>query len=182
MRLLEALARVLTYPGKDYRERVAAAVDCAADSTAVLLCDFAREIAGLDELQLQELYTVTFDLNPTCALEVGWHLFGENYDRGMLMAKIRELMRLHGVVETAELPDHLVHVLPLLARMDQASAADFAGAVVLPALAKMVAAFKDNSNPYQHVMRAAEHAVRALCPGAPDFTAAKPEPLLKILE
>lgn len=180
MTLLEALARVLTYPGKDYRERVTAAVDRAADVNAVPLCEFSRAVAGLNEIQLQELYTVTFDLNPTCSLEVGWHLFGENYDRGMLMAKIRELMRRHGVAETAELPDHVVHVLPLLARLDPESAADFAGAVVLPALAKMLAAFKDKNNPYEHVMVAVERAVRALCPDAPDF-AAQPEPLLKVL-
>jgi nitrate reductase delta subunit len=181
MALLEALARLLTYPGKDYRERVAFAAEGAEGPTAALLGDFTAAIAGLDEVQLQELYTITFDLNPTCSLEAGWHIFGENYDRGMLMARIRELMRRHGITETGELPDHLVHVLPLLASMDPENAADFAGAVVLPALAKMLGAFKEKSNPYEHVMRAVELSVRRLCPDAPDFSA-QPEPLLKILE
>ena len=32
--------------------------------------------------QIEETFTRTFDVNPACALEVGWHLFGEEYARG----------------------------------------------------------------------------------------------------
>ena len=37
--------------------------------------------------QIQELYTRTFDINPVCTLEIGWHIFGEDYARGALLVK-----------------------------------------------------------------------------------------------
>jgi len=33
---------------------------------------------------------LTFDINPACALEVGWHLFGEDYMRGQFLVRMRE--------------------------------------------------------------------------------------------
>src|SRR6266568_3182701 len=55
----------------------------------------------------QELYVQTFEFNPACTLELGWHLFGENYERGEFLVRMREQLRRHGIAESNELPDHL---------------------------------------------------------------------------
>ena len=44
--------------------------------------EFYRNVEGRSVVEMQELYTSTFDLNPVCALEAGYHLFGEDYRRG----------------------------------------------------------------------------------------------------
>ena len=67
--------------------------------------------------ELEETYARTFDINPACALEVGWHLFGEEYARGLFLVRLRGEMREHGVEESSELPDHITHVLALIAAM-----------------------------------------------------------------
>ena len=110
----EELARLLTYPEEDG--------GCGVE-------EFAAGIAGLSLYQRQELFIQTFDLNPVCSLEMGWHLFGENYDRGLLLVKMRQLLRAHGIAEGAELPDHLPNGLRLLARMEHGEAAYFAEAI-----------------------------------------------------
>ena len=90
--------------------------------------------------ELQELYAATFDLDPHCSLEVGWHLFGENYERGEFLVKMRVELRRLGVGESTELPDHLTHALAALGRMEPQEAAEFATACLFPALDKMCAA------------------------------------------
>ena len=98
---------------------------------------------------------------------MGWHLFGENYDRGLLLVKMRQQMRAHGLAETTELPDHLTNGLRLLARMERHAGAYFAEAIVLPALEKMRQAIAGKDNPYQHVLEAARLAVREDFPDLP---------------
>lgn len=113
----------------------------------------------------QELYVQTFEFNPACTLEIGWHLFGENYERGEFLVRMREQLRRHGIAETSELPDHLCHLLLLIGRLDHEEAAELAGQFVLPALGKIKEALKDN--PYASLIAAAEANLEADYPDAP---------------
>jgi len=102
--------------------------------------------------ELEEVYTRTFDVNPACALEVGWHLFGEEYARGMFLVRMREELRKYGLPESAELTDHLTHVLAVVAAMPDDEAARFVQACVQPAVEKMKAALENKETPYKHVV------------------------------
>jgi nitrate reductase delta subunit len=182
-RVQELLAELVKYPEAGYHEHVTECRRALAEAhpaVAPLLDDFARAIAPLSTEDLQELFTRTFDLNPVCSLEIGWHLFGENYDRGALLVKMRQELRRYGLAESAELPDHLTHALVLLGRMEPERAQEFATACVLPALEKMLAAFagkaegKDsisaealtpNRTPYLNVMQAIERVLHSLYAG-----------------
>src|SRR5690348_7356817 len=108
---------------------------------------------------MQELYVQTFEFNPACTLEIGWHLFGENYERGEFLVRMREQLRRYGIAESHELPDHLTHLLPLVAAMDRDEAARFAGEFLLPALAKIRGAIHDNA--YQPVIAAIAEKLEA---------------------
>ncbi|MEP0823587.1 MAG: nitrate reductase molybdenum cofactor assembly chaperone [Ignavibacterium sp.] len=154
--VLESLAALLAYPG---RESLRDADAC---------CDaLEREIAGrvhgtvsenlrryrtalgiFSAQELEELYTRTFDLNPVCSLDIGWHLYAENYDRGTFLVEMRNALKEHGISESTELPDHLPTVLRLLARMEPDRAKALAGASVLPAVRIMTTGFTDPANPY----------------------------------
>jgi nitrate reductase delta subunit len=150
----DALARLLTYPNCDYRRQLALSIGVAPPPAGAELVRFATEIGELSTEQSQELFTRTFDLNPLCSLELGWHLFGENYERGLLLVRMREELRQAGIAETTELPDHLTHGLLLLGRLDHGRAADFAAAIVLPALMKMLDAMRGKNTTYEHLLLA----------------------------
>lgn len=108
------------------------------------------EASNID--RMQELYTRTFEINPVCALEVGWQLFGERYERGTFIVRMRQVLRDMNLPESTELPDHLVHVLQALGRMEKEEAHDFAETFVLPAMEKMLAGFKDIDNVYRGIL------------------------------
>jgi nitrate reductase assembly molybdenum cofactor insertion protein NarJ len=113
----------------------------------------------------QELYVQTFEFNPACTLEIGWHLFGENYERGEFLVRMREQLRRYGVAETSELPDHLTHLLVLIERMEHDEAAELAGQFLLPALAKIQDGLKDNA--YGSLIAAIQAKLEADYPDAP---------------
>jgi len=146
-----ALAALFEYPGEDYPARLAQceqSVRSAESDAAALLGQFAEATAGLTTEALQELFTQSFDLNPACVLDLGWHLFGEQYERGEFLVKMRGLLRRAGVQESQELPDHLTHVLRLLGRMEPEEVEEFAAACVFPALDKARAGLGDAGNPF----------------------------------
>jgi nitrate reductase delta subunit len=146
----DALAALFEYPGEDYRVRLAHCMRVLQSSRGAssLLERFREAIAGLCTESLQEQFTQSFDLNPVCALDLGWHLFGEQYERGEFLVKMRGLLRRARLPEDVELPDHITHVLRLLGRMEPDEAEEFAAACVFPALDKARAGFRDTENPF----------------------------------
>ncbi|HLW51242.1 MAG TPA: molecular chaperone TorD family protein [Candidatus Angelobacter sp.] len=141
---LEAVAALFTYPRTDYMKALENAV-ARSDSATPALLEFAGEIRRMSLSGLQELYTSTFDLSPVCALDLGWHLFGEDYKRGLLLARMRRELLAHGIPETVELPDHLSHALLLLARMKPAQAEEFAFMIVAPAVERILNCMPSNN-------------------------------------
>ncbi len=165
--LYNLLADLLLYPADGPARCDVVAGEHRGSQVLEELALFTERIRNLNLHERQELFIRTFDLNPVCSLEMGWHLFGENYDRGLLLVKIRQQMRAHGLPETTELPDHLTNGIRLLGVMDRRSAGYFAEAIFLPALEKMLAAIRDKQNPYEHVLEATLMAVRNDFPDLP---------------
>ncbi|HUI84309.1 MAG TPA: molecular chaperone TorD family protein [Candidatus Binatia bacterium] len=161
---LEAVAALFTYPESGYMKRVDHAVACSGPA-ALSLQQLAQQLRCMPLNDLQELYTCTFDLGPFCALELGWHLFGEDYKRGLLLVRMRRELQANGIAESHELPDHLSHALLLLARMAPSEAEGFAGAIVLPALTRMLQRMPAE-NPLVHLLAAARQLVNLHFPAA----------------
>lgn len=172
VQVLDALALLLDYPGEGHGLRVreaAAALEARAPDLAAALAPFCTRLAADDPSEAQELYTRTFDWSPERALELGWHLFGEQYERGAFLVRMRALLRAHGVEEGSELPDRLGSVLRLLGRMPPREAEALAAGPVQAALARIRAGFADEpAHPYLGVLAAVE---RALPPAAPPAAA-----------
>ena len=140
----DALARLFRYPGEDYAtdaRALAERLEREYSRAAAAMREFVDYTARTLPHTLEETYTRTFDLNPSCAPEVGWHLFGEEYIRGLFMAHLRNEMRVRGLEETSELPDHVVHVLAVLGAMEEVAAKEMARACVCPAAGKMLQSF-----------------------------------------
>jgi nitrate reductase assembly molybdenum cofactor insertion protein NarJ len=163
----EAIAGLFTYPRSDYAEAVKHAV-AHTDSAMTSLPAFANDLGRMPLTALQELYTKTFDLQPVCTLDLGWHLFGEDYRRGLLLARMRRELRAHDIPETCELPDHLSYALLLLARMDPTQGEKFAAAIVIPALEQMLKSLPAE-NPFNHLLQAVQQLITIHLPLSPEL-------------
>lgn len=156
----ELLAGLFRYPDQHYVNEVERCIEalCGTDPEAAgMLRETLGQIRETSVGDLQALYTSTFDLDPVCSLEVGWHLFGENYERGEFLVKMRSELRRFGLPESTELPDHLTHVLAAFSRLKSDEATCFAAACLLPALDKMRAGMHTKPNPFSGVLGAVTH-------------------------
>ncbi|MBT3478307.1 MAG: hypothetical protein HOA15_03635 [Candidatus Marinimicrobia bacterium] len=142
------LIPMLSYPNVDTISAVKRMENHGSKSLKTYL-DFIADTSLSD---LQEKFTQTFDMSPTTSLDLGWHLYGEAYERGAFMLKIRELLRMQGIEETSELPDHLTHVLAAMDGLDEKNCGKFVQKYVQPALEKIMDGFKDSDNPFQHAI------------------------------
>lgn len=155
--LYDQLATLLCYPNTAYPgavESCCRALAAAEPEIGVHVERFAAAVRGMRPPALEELFTHTFDINPLSSLEVGWQLFGEQYERGTFLLRMRQEMRRLALPESTELPDHLTHVLAVLGRMEPERADDFATACVLPAVERMCTALSSKENPYEHALGA----------------------------
>lgn len=138
---LAALATVFEYPREGVHDRIddcVGRVEAVDPGAAEPLREFRESIRDKTLAELEELHIQTFDMDPTTCLDLGWQLFGEDYNRGLFLARLRREMETAGVEEDPlELPDHLPQVLRLLQRMEPVAARDFVLCCVLPALEKI---------------------------------------------
>lgn len=150
-----ALARLLSYPDEqtvEAAELLYIILQGELPEAARSVSRFGEYLEGHALWEAEEAFTGVFDVNPACAPEVGWHLFGEEYARGMFLVRMRQELRKHGIPESTELPDHITHVLALIAAMPDDEAARFVTACVLPAVGRMDAALARTDSPYRHVV------------------------------
>ncbi len=153
--LVPGIAALLRYP-QAATPALAAGLADAAMQTAHPCQEYLEAfalVARTSTLQeLEEMYTRSFDLNPDCALEISWHLFGETYKRGQFLAMMRFHLREHGIDPGSHLPDHLPALLDLTMKLESQDAMDLVDDVILPALEKILPALKES--PYAHAVQA----------------------------
>lgn len=107
---------------------------------------------------LQEGYTSLFDLQPLFPLYIGYHLFGETYDRSRFMVELTEHYKaVNFAVPPHELPDHLTMVLRFLAKHHQSVIAkDLIQEGLLPMLETAAADLKIEDEHQNHTSGQAE--------------------------
>ena len=162
--LFDGLASLLAYPNESHPEIVRRAALTLEDWNPELgrrLAPLTKHVQSLAPSDLEESYTRTFDISPECALEIGWHLYGENYTRGAFLVEMRGHMRSVGLEETAELPDHIGHVLQVVGRLPEEKARELCRGQLLPALTKMRKQIPED-RPHACVFEVAELVVREL--------------------
>lgn len=155
--LYDLLATLTAYPAAGYAESVAECVwelDACHPAAAAALRPFAEYVGTLSLEEQEELFTRTFDINPVCCLEIGWLLYGEDYERGAFLVKMRQSLRDNELPESSELPDHMMHVLALLGRLSNGEADELANRYVLPAIGKMLEGMAGKDNHYESVLKA----------------------------
>ena len=167
-KILPRYAELLDYPSEALAARAAAAADALKWQPTIwldLLEAFALEAQLIPVGELEEMYTRTFDLNPSCTLELGWHLFGETYKRGSFLANLREALRTHEVPEGSALPDFLPTLLRLLPKLRHDDAQDLVRDCITPALEKLRGALGEGSGPYANLLESLSLLLKDLAPG-----------------
>ena len=171
-KLIEKLADLLEYPDEFLKSKAVALADSVKWSAEIwedLLEAFTLHLQLTPLRELEETYTSVFDMNPSASLEIGWHLFGETYKRGVFLANLRESHRTHGIQEGTNLPDHLATLLRLLGTLPHADAVDLTRDCLLPAIAKLRPKL-ETAAPYNYLMEALEMMLLSLAPVAPEVT------------
>ncbi len=159
---IHALATMLEYPQGDIRPMAADLCQIFAGAPAHArehLDNFREALRFTNETGQEELYTRTFDINPQCSLEVGWQIYGESYDRGAFLVKMKAALNEQGIAPTTELPDHLPQMLRLFARVDPQRMRDLAVGFLEPGITKMISGFANSKSPYLHLLKAANAVI-----------------------
>ena len=167
------LAGLLEYPGDDWAERLERAEElCLPGNSHGLLREFLCDMQSAPVPLLQECYTQIFDLNPVCTLEAGYHLFGENYKRGLFLAKLSETEKSLDVALNGQLPDYLPALLLLLDRMPEDELrADLISQCMVPALEKMSQSLSKSESPYAHLIGAVGELLQSEAGQSPNANA-----------
>ena len=117
---LDAAASAIEYPTKksvEYSRAAAEAFSTIDKDVSEAFSELATYQAKTPVWEQEEMYTRLFDLHATCSLHVGYHVFGEAYQRGALLAGLVGEHRKVGVDLKTELPDYLPTVMRLWARL-----------------------------------------------------------------
>lgn len=141
-RILHLLAQILEYPGSDLAEAVReceALLSLKYSEAAACLREFQDFVAETPLGRLQEIYTVTFDLDATCHPYVGHHLFGESYKRSAFMLGLKERYDKYNLDTGSEVADHLALMVRFLSLCNEANEVEaIIHDALMPALHKMV--------------------------------------------
>jgi len=113
-RVLARFADLLEYPRSDVAQT-------ARECRALLAPEQAEAVALLDEFvafaertpqdAIEEIFTATFDLNASCHPYIGYHMFGEAYQRSALLLELKDRFREYDFDCGVELPDHIAVLL-----------------------------------------------------------------------
>ena len=162
--LYKILASLLEYPGDGWNTNLGRCnqwLTIQEPSVAAQFGGFRHRVLELPIWKVQELYTQTFDLNPVCTLDIGYHVFGENYKRGELLAGLRETEAPYELGQANQLPDYLPVLLRLLVRLeDEELRLALIGEIVIPALDRMLETLSQTNNPYRDLIDEIRTALR----------------------
>ncbi|MCG8603645.1 molecular chaperone TorD family protein [bacterium] len=155
-------AHILSYPEAKIQDHADFLVQALKDTgVAKKLRPFSEFLRNSKFTDIEELFTSTFDMNAARCLEIGWHLYGEDYRRGEFLVQMRQSLAEEKLSESGELPDHVSHCLRLLERLTMEDGREFSKGYLLPALEKISSSFEDKEcNPYLNVVEALQTVLR----------------------
>ncbi|MBZ0136961.1 MAG: molecular chaperone TorD family protein [Planctomycetes bacterium] len=151
---LPLFAPLLRYPHPAQQAAADQAVAELADHAEVAhrLRGFSEFLHGHTQKKLQEKYTQTFEINPSVALEVGYHLFGLAYQRGQFLARAKQAADELGIETGTELADHLPTMLDLAAALDEETALSLIQEAIFPAVRHMAGGFDKTGTGFGQVV------------------------------
>ena len=162
-KLLALFAKILDYPGPGLAELTLACEEQVCDSAREGLREFRRFVTAMPREKLEEAYTETFDLAVERCPYVGYHLFGDGYNRSRFLQELSARYRARGFKSGSELPDHLPVMLRYLAAGEaRAEREEILREAIEPALEKMITAHAGPTSGYDPVLRSLAAALKGV--------------------
>ncbi|MBI2340818.1 MAG: hypothetical protein HYU99_10735 [Deltaproteobacteria bacterium] len=161
------LAMLFDFPGPEFAARGRELLDCLRKNYPDAVTELQYFLDGLPSipLDIQELYTRTFDVQAITTLDIGYVLFGDDYKRAELLSNLTREHKLAGNECGNELADHLPNMLRLIPKLsDSELVAELVGEILVPALLLMIREFdsslleKKNMNYRKHYKTLIESA------------------------
>lgn len=164
--LYARFAALFEYPSdRLFAEAFALRRDVADEhpDAALDLGRFAAWLLNESPTTVEEVYTRTFYISPVCVPYASVHIFGdESFQRGDLMAKLRDAYARMGFDAGPELPDHIGVLLEFAALLDDEEVDDLARYCLIDPVHKMAATLGRTTNPYRHAIDALEGVLVAV--------------------
>lgn len=153
-------AELLTYPTPRLENQARTCLTLLAvdfPEAAQYMQTFRERTQTIPTGRMEEIYTGTFDVNPTCFIYAGYMMFGESFKRGKFMVRLQEEYRTYGFDRGDELPDHMAVLMRFLSTVDVRD--PFVQSLIddclMQVLEKMIAGFNiDGDNPYLPLLMA----------------------------
>jgi len=161
--LLSLFAEILDYPRPDLAELSRACEEKVCVSAREGLREFRHFVAAIPQEKLEEVYTETFDLGVERCPYVGYHIFGDGYNRSRFLQELKARYRACGFEPGSELPDHLSVMLRFLSTCEEeAEREEILQEAIKPALEKMTAINGGPKSVYDPVLRSLAAALKGV--------------------
>jgi nitrate reductase assembly molybdenum cofactor insertion protein NarJ len=151
------LAALFDYPGpgtRDSVEKPGSVVRSLLPGMYDQYEAFSKHVKNHTPAGLQEYYIATFDVQALCFLDIGYVLYGEDYQRGVFLVHMKQEQEKAGNDCGSELPDHLPNILRLLPKIkDELLSEELVFSMMIPALEKMIGSFHSEENVYKGLLR-----------------------------
>lgn len=139
------LADLFSYPDTAFAQKVQkvqAFLDDTCREAAETLRKFTNFASQASLVELEEVFTRSFDVQAVTTLDIGYVMWGDDYKRGELLVKLNGEHKEAGVDCGNELSDHLPNVLRLLDAMQKPELRDeLVQRIVAPALRRIIGEF-----------------------------------------
>ncbi len=141
----ERLAKLFQYPTAALTsdaETAQAWLDAGHPESAAMLRPFTSYLRSAALVEMEEIFTRSFEVQAITTLDIGYVMFGDDYKRAELLVNLNREHQDAGNDCYSELPDHLPNVLRLIVKMkDRELAQELVERILGPAVARMKAEF-----------------------------------------
>ncbi|NOG44976.1 MAG: hypothetical protein HND50_07080 [Calditrichaeota bacterium] len=119
---------------------------------------FTDFVLQASQIELEELFTRSFDVQAATTLDIGYVLFGDDYKRGQVLVNLNSEHKEAGVDCGNELADHLPNILRLLHKMKKPEFREnLVEKIVAPAVKKIITEFNPQKIEKRNVIYRKHH-------------------------
>jgi nitrate reductase assembly molybdenum cofactor insertion protein NarJ len=143
-----SLSKLFDYPEDDYYDAIANAIVSLKDDypEAKIYLEKFVELLPLQLSEVQELYSKSFEVQAVTSLDVGYVLYGDDYQRGIILVKLNQEHKKVNNDCGVELGDFLPNLLRLLTKIEDDDVKnEMVTMLIAPSVEKMI-------NEYQPTM------------------------------
>jgi nitrate reductase assembly molybdenum cofactor insertion protein NarJ len=139
------MANLFDYPRDEYSKKLTEIqnfLDTHYNEAGEHVREFINYALHAETLEMEELYTRTYDVQAITTLDLGYVLFGDDYKRGEILSNLNREIVNAKIDSGGELADHLPNVLRLLSKLENSELIEeLASEIIHPALTIMISEF-----------------------------------------